>query len=87
MNRNSAYFYIYEYEVNFEIISIKTDFGTTRRQFREGEQVNIWYDQSNPNYSYIEGYKEDTVAAIASLFAGILLVLIGLYVGFFVWHF
>lgn len=41
MDRNSAYFYTYEYEVNYETISIETDFGTTRRQFREGDQVKF----------------------------------------------
>ncbi len=85
MNRRSAYFYTYEYEVNYEIITIEINFGTTRRQFRKGDQVKIWYDKSNPKYSYIDGYKEDTVAAVVSLVAGIIAVLIGIYVGMFVW--
>lgn len=85
--RNSAYFYTYEYEVNYEMISIKTHFGTTRRQFREGDRVKIWYDKSNPKYGYIDSYKEDTVAAVASLFAGILVVFIGIFVGLFVWFY
>lgn len=85
MNRNSAYFYTYEYQVDHESITIETNFGTTRRQFRKGDQVKIWYDKSDPKYSYIDGYKEDTVAAVASLVAGIIAVIIGLYVGVFVW--
>ena len=85
MNRRCAYFYTYEYEVNHDIITIGINFGTTSRQFREGDQVEIWYDKSNPKYSYIDGYKEDILAAVVSLVAGIIAVLIGLYVGMFVW--
>lgn len=85
MNRRCAYFYTYEYEVNHDIITIEINFGTTSRQFREGDQVEIWYDKSNPKYSYIDGYKEDILAAVVSLVAGIIAVLIGLYVGMFVW--
>lgn len=87
MDSSSAYFYTYEYEVNYETISIKTNFGTTLRQFKEGDQVKIWYDKSNPKYSYIDGYKEDIVAAIASFIAGTMLVIIGLFVGMFVWFY
>ena len=87
INRRSAYFYTYEYEVNYEIITIETNFGTTYRQFREGDQVKIWYDKSNPKYSYIDGYKEDAVAAIASCIAGTMLVIIGLFVVMFVWFY
>ena len=75
INRRCAYFYTYEYEVNYEIITIEINFGTTYRQFREGDLVKIWYDKSN---------KEDIVAAVMSLIAGIVAVLIGLYVGMFV---
>ena len=75
INRRSAYFYNYEYEVDYEIITIEINFGTTYRQFREGDLVKIWYDKSN---------KEDIVAAVMSLIAGIVAVLIGLYVGMFV---
>ena len=74
-NRISAYFFNYEYEVDYEIITIEINFGTTYRQFREGDLVKIWYDKSN---------KEDIVAAVMSLIAGIVAVLIGLYVGMFV---
>ena len=85
INRSSVFFYTYEYEVNDKTISIETNFGTTYRQYREGDRVKIWYDRGNPKYSYIDGYKEDTIAAVASLVAGILVVLIGLVVGIFVW--
>lgn len=85
MNRSNAYFYTYEYEVNHDILTIEINFGTTSRQFREGDQVEIWYDKSNPKYSYIDGYKEDILAAVVSLVAGIIAILIGLYVGMFVW--
>ena len=78
INRRSAYFYNYEYEVDYEIITIEINFGTTYRQFREGDLVKIWYDKSN---------KEDIVAAVMSLIAGIVAVLIGLYVGMFVWFY
>lgn len=43
INRRCAYFYTYEYEVNYEIITIEINFGTTYPQFREGDQVKIWY--------------------------------------------
>ena len=87
MNRSSAYFYVYEYEVDYEIITIEMNFGTTNRQFKEGDQVKIWYDKSNPKNSYIDGYKEDTVAAVVSLIAGIIAVLIGVCVGMVVWFY
>lgn len=41
INRRSAYFYNYEYEVDYEIITIEINFGTTYRQFREGDLVKI----------------------------------------------
>lgn len=87
INRRCAYFYTYEYEVNYEIITIEINFGTTYPQFREGDQVKIWYDKSNPKNSYIDGYKEDTVAAVVSLIAGIIAVLIGVCVGMVVWFY
>lgn len=52
-------------------------------QSREGDLVKIWYDKSNPKYSYIDGYKEDIVAIVVSLIAGIVDVLIVVYVGMF----
>lgn len=45
INRRCAYFYTYEYEVNYEIITIEINFGTTYSQFREGDQVKIWYEK------------------------------------------
>lgn len=45
INRRCAYFYTYEYEVNYEIITIEINFGTTYPQFREGDQVKIWYEK------------------------------------------
>lgn len=83
INRRSAYFCTYEYEVDYEIITIEINFGMTYRQFREGDLVKIWYDKSNPKYSYINGCKEDIVAAVVSLIAGIVAVLIELYVCMF----
>lgn len=41
INRRSAYLYTYEYEVDYEIITIEINFGTTYRQFREGDLVKI----------------------------------------------
>jgi len=41
INRRSAYFYNYEYEVDYEIITIEINFGTTYRQFKEGDLVKI----------------------------------------------
>ena len=41
INRRRAYFYNYEYEVDYEIITIDINFGTTYRQFREGDLVKI----------------------------------------------
>lgn len=87
INRRCAYFYTYEYEVNYEIITIEINFGTTYPQFREGDQVKIWYEKNNPKYSYIDGYKEDVVAAIVSCIAGTMLVIIGLFVIMFVWFY
>lgn len=85
INRSSAYFPTYEYVVGDEVIRVDTNFGTTNRQYKRGDQVKIWYDENQPNYSYIDGYKEDTIAAVASLVAGVIVVLSGLFVGGFVW--
>lgn len=87
INIRCAYFYTYEYEVNYEIITIEINFRTTYPQFREGDQVKIWYEKNNPKYSYIDGYKEDGVAAIVSCIAGTMLVIIGLFVVMFVWFY
>lgn len=83
--RKSAYFPTYEYEVEDEVIRVKYSMGTTRRQFKIGDQVKVRYDHNSPNYSYIEGYKEDIVASVGSLIMGSIVILCGLFVGFFVW--
>ena len=80
-----CYFPIYEYEVNNEVIRAEYDAGTARCQFKVGDKVKIWYDSESPNFSYIEGYKEDMPAAVGSLIAGWICVFIGLFVGVFVW--
>ncbi len=83
--RKRAYFPTYEYEVQGEVISAKYSMGTTRCQFKIGDQIKVRYDHRMPNYSYIEGYKEDATAAIGGLIMGSIAILCGLFVGFFVW--
>ena len=83
--RRRAYFPTYEYVVADEVIRVKYSMGTTRRQFKIGDQVKVRYDHNSPNYSYIEGYKEDSAAAIGGLIMGSIAVLCGLFVGGFVW--
>ena len=80
-----SYFPTYEYMVGDEIINVEIKFGTTRCQYKRGDQVKIYYDKNNPKYSYIDGYKEDTVSSVACLILGSITVLCGLFVGFFVW--
>lgn len=80
-----CYFPIYEYVVDNEVIRVEYDAGTARCQFKVGDKVKIWYDSKSPDYSYIEGYKEDMAASVGSFVAGWLGVLIGLFVGIFVW--
>lgn len=79
-----CYFPIYEYEVNNEVIRAEYDAGTARCQFKIGDEVKIWYDSNSPDYSYMEGYKEDMSVAVGSLIAGYVCVFIGLFVGIFV---
>ena len=83
--RRRAYFPTYEYAVEGEVFRVKYSMGTTRRQFKIGDQVKVRYDHNSPNYSYIEGYKEDSAAAIGGLIMGSIAVLYGLFVGGFVW--
>ena len=64
---------------------VKYSMGTTRRQFKIGDQIKVRYDHNSPNYSYIEGYKEDSTAAIGGLIMGSIAVLCGLFIGVFVW--
>ena len=80
-----CYFPIYEYEVNNKVIRAEYDAGTARCQFKVGDEVKIWYDSNSPDYSYIDGYKEDMPVAVGSLIAGYVCVFIGLFVGIFVW--
>lgn len=80
-----AYFPVYEYEVNGEVIRVEYDAGTAHSPFKVGDKVKILYDSEAPNFSYIEGYKQDMSVAIASLVAGWICVFIGLFIGVFVW--
>lgn len=83
--RKRAYFPTYEYAVDGEVIRVKYSMGTTRCQFKIGDQVKVRYDHNSPNYSYIEGYKEDIVASVGGLIIGSIAILCGLFVGLFVW--
>ena len=83
--RRRAYFPTYEYAVEGEVFRVKYSMGTTRRQFKIGDQVKVRYDHNSPNYSYIEGYKEDIVASVGGLIMGSIAILCGLFVGLFVW--
>lgn len=80
-----CYFPVYEYEVESNLIRAEYDAGTARCQFKVGDKVKIWYDSESPDFSYIEGYKQDMPVAIGSLVAGWLCVFIGLFIGTFVW--
>lgn len=85
MQRHRAYFPTYEYVVGNEAIRVEINFGTTRCQYKRGDRVKIWYDRNDPKYSYIDGYKEDTVSSVACLILGSITVLCGLFVGFVAW--
>ena len=85
MQRRRAYFPTYEYVVGSEVIRVEINFGTTRCQYKRGDQVKIWYDRNDPKYSYIDGYKEDTVSSVACLILGSITVLCGLFVGVVAW--
>ncbi len=80
-----SYFPTYEYMVGDEIIRVEINFGTTYSQYTRGDQVKIWYDENNPQYSYIDGYKEDTISSVGCLILGSIAVLCGLFVGFVAW--
>lgn len=79
--RRISYFPTYEYVVNNEIIRIEVKMGTSRCQYKIGDEVQIWYDAVSSHYSYIDSYKEDSIAAIVCLVLGSFAVLGGLYVG------
>lgn len=83
--RKRCYFPTYEYAVQNEVIRVEYAMGTTRCQFKIGDQVKVWYAHNSPNYSYIEGYKEDSAASIGGLIMGSIAILCGLFVGLFVW--
>ena len=83
--RRRAYFPTYEYAAECGVFRVKYSMGTTRRQFKIGDQVSVRYDQNSPSYSYIEGYKEDSAAAIGGLIMGSIAMLCGLFVGLFIW--
>lgn len=83
--RKRCYFPIYEYVVENEAIRVKYSMGTSRCQFKIGDQVKVRYDHKMPSHSYIEGYKEDISASIGGLIMGSIAVLCGLFVGLFVW--
>ena len=85
MQRRRAYFPTYEYVVGNEVIRVEINFGTTRCRYKRGNQVKIWYDRNDPKYSYIDGYKEDTVSSVACLILGSITVLCGLFVGVVAW--
>lgn len=80
-----AYFPTYEYMVGGEMIKVEIKWGTTSCQYRRGDQVMVWYDANNPQYSYIEGYKQDNTAAAGGMFLGSMFALAGLFVIFLVW--
>jgi len=83
--RRISYFPTYEYVVGDEVISVEMNMGTNYCQYEIGEQVLILYDTNSPRYSYINGYKEDSLAAIVCLTLGCIAILCGFFVGFVVW--
>lgn len=85
INKRHAYFPTYQYVVGGKTIRVETKFGTTYCQYKRGDQVKVWYDHNNPAYSYIDGYKQDRITAIAAIFAGSMALFSGLFVVFFVW--
>lgn len=85
MQRRRAYFPTYEYVVGDEVIRGEINFGTTYCQYKRGDQVKIWYDKNNPQYSYIDGYKEDNASSAGCLILGSITVVCGLFVGLAVW--
>lgn len=84
-NHSRAYFPTYEYVVNDEIIRVEMNGGTTYCQYERGDQVKIWYDYHDPKYSYIDGYKQDSTAAVGGMVMGSMTLLSGLLILFFVW--
>ena len=62
--------------VEDEVIQI--NFGTTYCQYKRGDQVKIWYDKNDSEFTYIDGYKEDMVSSVVCLILGSITVLCGL---------
>lgn len=85
MKRRLAYFPTYEYVIGSKTYRIEIHFGTTKCQYKIGDEIVVWYDSSSPDYSYIDGYKEDNITATFGLIMGSLAALLGLYVGYVVW--
>ena len=85
MEKRRAYFPTYEYVVGDKTIKVETKFGTTYCKYRRGDKVKIFYDENNPEFSYIDGYKQDNVTAIGAIMMGSMAILSGLFVLFFVW--
>lgn len=85
VDKRRTYFPTYEYVVGDKTIRVETKFGTTYCQYRRGDKVKIFYDENNPEFSYIDGYKQDNVTAIGAIMMGSMAILSGLFVLFFVW--
>ena len=47
--------------------------------------MKIWYDYHDPKYIYIDGYKQESTAAVGGMVMGSMTLLSGLLVLFFVW--
>lgn len=82
-NRKRAYFPTYEYRVDNEIIRIEMNWGTTYCQYKRGDQVKVWYDYNDPQYSYIDGYRQDNTAAIGGMIVGSMVLLSSILTLFF----
>lgn len=84
-NFRRTYFPTYEYVVDDEVITVEIYFGTTSCQYKSGDTVKIWYDKSNPKYSYIDGYRQDNISSMVNLALGSITVLCGLIAAVLVW--
>ncbi len=67
------------------MITVEINFGTSCCQYKSGDEVTIWYDKNNPEYSYIDGYKEDGVSSVVCFLLGSIAVFCGLLVIVLVW--
>lgn len=84
-NLRRTYFPIYEYTVNNKPITIEINFGTTSCQYNIGDEIKIWYDKNNPKFSYIDGYRQESISAIVSFVLGTITIICGLIAAVFVW--